>query len=110
MDHCEFYTGKSLEFLRLIDDGQAGMYGLHTQDLVVALLVVKHRGGKVVKDIVSGERTVGLNPLMPDEESVTVVIWGMEIIYVHWGSRAGEGGERKGWATGRVDALGTRCN
>lgn len=30
------------EFLRFIDEREAGVHGLHPQDLVIALLVVEH--------------------------------------------------------------------
>ena len=49
-----------LEFLRLVGDGHAGVHGLHSQDLVVALLVVEHGGRKVLKDVLGREGTICL--------------------------------------------------
>lgn len=48
------------EFLCLVEDGGAGVDGLHAKDLVVALLVVEHGRCKVVKHILGGERAMRL--------------------------------------------------
>ena len=71
------------EFLRLVQDGGAGVHGLHAEDLVIALLVVEHGRRKVVKHILDGERAMRLYPLVPDEEPVRVVVARVEILVVH---------------------------
>lgn len=68
------------------------MYGLHTQNLVVALLVVEHGGCKIIEHILGRERAVGLclvstktvnreitdlDPLVPDKKAMSVIIWRM---------------------------------
>lgn len=94
------------QFCGLVCDSHASVHGLHAQDLIVALLVVEHGGGKVIKDIVRVQRPVRLAvyiihsiravaclarstathlyPLVPDEKAMAVVVGRMEIIYIHW--------------------------
>lgn len=78
------------------------MHGLHSQDLVVALFIVKHRCREVVKHVLFSKRSIGLSrekhiesvngpiartnlyPFVPYEKPVTVVIWWMQIVYVHY--------------------------
>ena len=71
------------EFLLLVQDGSAGVYCLHAQDLVVALLIVEHGRRKVVKHILRREGSMCLDPLVPDEEPVRVIVARVEIFVVH---------------------------
>jgi len=48
------------QLFSLVGNWDAGMYRLHTQNLIIALLVVKHGRSKVVEYILSRERAVGL--------------------------------------------------
>jgi len=50
----------SPQFLCLINNWQPRVHGLHAQNLVIALLVIEHGSSKVVKDILSCQRSVGL--------------------------------------------------
>jgi hypothetical protein len=79
------------------------MHRLHAQNLVVALFVIEHGGGEVVEHIIGRERsirlfnrliivvairirsatTVNLDPFVPDEKSVTEIVWWMEVVTVH---------------------------
>lgn len=79
------------------------MHCLHAEDLVVALLVVKHGCSKVIKHIFVCEWSVGLGarvntdsriqsrgvgerdlyPFVPDEKSMAVVVGRMQIVEVH---------------------------
>jgi len=48
------------QLFSLIGNRDAGMYCLHTQNLIIALFVVKHGRSKVVEYILGRERAVGL--------------------------------------------------
>lgn len=74
---CELYARKSLEFLGFIEYWHASMHRLHPKHLVVALFIIKHGGCEVIEHIFCCERSICLNPLMPDEKSVTVVVCGV---------------------------------
>lgn len=49
-----------LELFSLVQERLAGVHGLHTQHLVVALFVVKHAGGEIVEHVVISQGPVGL--------------------------------------------------
>ena len=49
-----------LEFFRFVDQRKTGMHCLHTQDLVVALLVVEHGRGEVIERVLGSERAMCL--------------------------------------------------
>jgi len=50
----------ALQLLCFICNGHSSVHGLHTKNLVVALFVVEHRRGKVIKHILGGQWSVGL--------------------------------------------------
>lgn len=77
---------------------------LHAEDLVVALLVIKHGSRKVVEDILSSQWAIGLGkaerraratksgrarlyPFVPYKKTMAVVIWWMKIVDVHGQTR-----------------------
>ncbi len=77
------------------------MHGLHPQHLIVTLLIIEHRGCKIVEHVLIRKWTVSLGsikcndagadrkgatdlyPFVPDEESVAIVVWGMEVVQFH---------------------------
>lgn len=69
----EFDTSEPLEFLRLVHHGHVSVHCLHTQDLIIALLVVKHRRGEIFKHVLAGERSISLYPFVPDEETMAEI-------------------------------------
>ena len=50
----------SLEFLSFVLQRYSRVHGLHTKDLIIALFVVKHRSGKIVKHILVCQWTIRL--------------------------------------------------
>lgn len=48
------------QFGGLIFNRDATMHCLHAQDLIITLLIIKHRRSKVIKDVLGGQRTIGL--------------------------------------------------
>ena len=90
------------QFSSLIFDRDTNMHCLHAQDLIITLLIIKHRRSKVIKDVLGGQRTVGLcriirgltkggdyfkthylYPFVPNEESMAVVVCRMKVVDVH---------------------------
>lgn len=63
-----------LEFLSFVQYWHTGMHRLHPQNLVVTLFVVEHGSCEIIEHILCCERSIRLNPLMPDEKSVTVIV------------------------------------
>lgn len=78
------------------------MHSLHAQNLIIALFIIKHGSREIIEDIVvckqpavglideidiylnlSVERQPDLNPFMPDEKSVTIVVWWVKIVDIH---------------------------
>jgi len=82
MNEGEFYACEAFEFFGFVEDG-LGVHCLHSQDLVVALLVVEHGGCEVIENVLGRERTVCLDPFVPYEETVAVVVCGMQVVKVH---------------------------
>lgn len=81
----KFYSRESFELFSLVQCRGTSMHRLHSQDLIIALLVIEHGGCEVVEYVLGRKWSISLNPLMPDEESVTVVIRWMQIVKLHYG-------------------------
>lgn len=61
MNDSELDTSEPLELLRLVHNGHISMHRLHAQDLIIALLVVKHRCGEIFKYVLAGKRSISLS-------------------------------------------------
>jgi hypothetical protein len=58
------HTAQSLpELFSLVCNRHTSVHSLHAQYLIVALLVIEHRGGKVLEDIFHGQRAICLRHL-----------------------------------------------
>jgi hypothetical protein len=55
------------------------MHCLHTQNLIIALLVVEHRVGEIIKDIFGSERSVRLAKIV----MLDVVDLGLSLTCIH---------------------------
>lgn len=53
-----------LEFLSFINKWCACMHSLHTEHLIIALLIIEHGRGKVLEHVLIGEWTVSLRSRM----------------------------------------------
>lgn len=79
------------------------MHSLHAQHLVVALLIIEHACGEIFEHVLIRQGPIGLgckcerkatlgarqmqstdlDPLVPDEEPVTVVVWRVQVVEIH---------------------------
>lgn len=57
----ELHSPYQPQFRLFIVYFETSMHGLHTQDLVITLFIIKHRGGEVFKNILRCQRTISLN-------------------------------------------------
>lgn len=68
--------GDEPELLSLVCERGAGVYCLHPQDLVIALLVVEHGRREVVEHVVRGERPIGLcDDAFSDDENARSAVY-----------------------------------
>ena len=51
---------RSLELFGLVYDRHTGVHGLHTEYLIIALLIIEHGSRKVVEHIFDGQRSIRL--------------------------------------------------
>ena len=64
-------SNHSLEFLRFVTYRHADMHRLHSEYLIVALFVVKHRAREVVKYILCRQRAIRLESSVWARPSMT---------------------------------------